>query len=221
MNLPDGLFARPWVGSAHLVYAVVLAYAVWCAPWRRLRDSEQLNAFLGTCVALMVLWSLRAGVSPGLNFHLLGATLMVLMFDWPLAVVGQGVVLTAVTLSGHSGLYTVSLTALLATVVPVIASVAVHRLVVRYLPRHFFVYVFVNGFLNAAVAMAVTGVVSALVFAAAGVYPWAQLTNEYLPYYLLMIFPEAILTGSTIAMMVVYRPGWVATFDDTLYLRHK
>lgn len=221
MNLPDGLFPPYWIWTAHGLYAALLVYAMAGAPWRRLRDAAQLNVFLGACVALMVLWSIRAGVAPGLNFHLLGATLLVLMFGWRFALIGQGAVLIAVTLSGKSGVQALSLNALLTTVVPVFVSQLVHGAAVRFLPRHFFVYVFVNGFFNAGIAMACTGVLASVAFLAGGVYTWSHLVDQYLPFFLLMIFPEAVLTGSAIAMMVVYRPEWVGTFDDEDYIRHK
>lgn len=221
MNFPDGLFSLHWIWAGLGIYASLLLFALLGAPWRRLQDSDQLNVFLGVCVSLMVLWTLRAGVVPGLNFHLLGATLLVLMFGWRLALIGLAVVLAGVTLSGKSGVSAYGLNALLLSVVPVLVSHAVQRAAERWLTRHFFVYVFVHGFFNAAIAMACTGIVSALAFLAGGVYPWERLASDYLPVYLLMVFPEAILTGSTIALMVVYRPAWVGSFDDELYLRNK
>jgi uncharacterized membrane protein len=91
----------------------------------------------------------------------------------------------------------------------------------RWLPKNFFVYVFVHGFFNAGIAMACTGVVSSLAFLAGGVYSWERLASGYLPVYLLMVFPEAIFTGSAITLMVVYRPAWVDSFDDEQYLQNK
>ena len=221
MNFPDGLFSVPWIWTAQVIYLGVLLYAVLSAPWRRLHDSEQLHVFLGVCVSLMVLWTLRAGILPGLNFHFLGATLLVLMFGWRLALIGLALVLAATTLSGKSGLSAYGLNALLMTLVPVLVSHAVQRLAVRSLPKHFFVYVFVQGFFNAGIAMACTGIVSSLAFLAGGVYSADRLASDYLPIYLLMVFPEALLTGSAISLMVVYRPTWVGSFDDERYLKNK
>ena len=221
MNFPDGLFSSPWIWTAQGIYLMVLFYAVLSAPWRRLQDSEQLHVFLGASVSLMVLWTLRAGILPGLNFHFLGATLLVLMFGWRLALIGLALVLAATTLSGKSGLSAYGLNALLMTVVPVLVSHGVQRAAVRWLPKHFFMYVFVQGFFNAGIAMACTGIVSSLAFLVGGVYSGERLASDYLPIYLLMVFPEAILTGSTISLMLVYRPAWVGSFDDEQYLKNK
>jgi len=82
---------------------LLLLAAVLRGSWRRLRDGTQLNVFLGTSVAIMVLWTLKAGVMPGLNFHFLGASLLTLMFGGLLATVGISIVLFGITLSGMGG----------------------------------------------------------------------------------------------------------------------
>ena len=35
----------------------------------------------------------------------------------------------------------------------------------------------------------------------------------------LMVFGEAFLTGGALALMVVYRPQWVASFEDARWLK--
>jgi uncharacterized membrane protein len=49
-------------------------------------------------------------------------------------------------------------------------------------------------------------------------YPLDYLLENYLPFFLLMAFSEAFITGMLITMMVIYKPEWVATFDDKRYL---
>ncbi len=221
MNFPDGLLPIGWLWLAHGLYAVVLLAAISLAPWRRLYESQLLNVLPGICVGLLMVWALKAGVAPGLNFHLLGATLLTLMFGWQLAIVGMSATLLGVTLNGMSGWQTFSINALLMGVLPVLLSQIVLVYGKRLLPRHFFVYVFVNAFFGAALAMAATGLASTIVLALSHAYSWDRLSTQYLPFYLLMIFPEGILTGTLIAMFVVYRPQWVGTFSDEQYLRNK
>ncbi len=36
-----------------------------------------------------------------------------------------------------------------------------------------------------------------------------------------VVFGEAMLTGMALTLAVVYRPGWVATFDDAFYLARR
>jgi uncharacterized membrane protein len=221
MNLPDNLLPVGWLWGGHLLFALVLAYAVRFAPWRRLRRTTQLHLFLGAVVALMVLWNIKTGIRPGLNFHMLGATALTLMFGPELAIVGMTLVLLGATLAGLSGAWTFSLNALLMGALPVLVSHAVYRLADTRLPNHFFVYVFVNGFFGGALAMAAAGLAATFLLAAAGAYPAGYLYGEYLPFYVLLAWSEALLTGMAVTLMVVYRPDWVGTFDDLRYLRNK
>lgn len=54
--------------------------------------------------------------------------------------------------------------------------------------------------------------------ALAGAYEWEYLINEYFPYFLLLAFSEAWLSGMVITLFVIYRPDWVVTFSDSRYL---
>ena len=221
MNLPDGLLPPIWYWISHVLFALALGWAVYAAPWRRFREDEQLHLWLGACVALMVLWTIKTGIKPGLNFHLLGATAFTLMFGPRLALAGLTLVLLGVTLFGYSGWESLSINGLLLGVVPVWLSHLIYRLVDRRLPNHFFIYIFLNGFLGAALVMAATGLTITGVLALSGVYPAAYLTSQYLPYFILMGWSEALLTGMLMTLLVVYRPGWASTFDDARYLRNK
>ncbi len=221
MNLPDHLLPPSWLWAGHVLFAVALLWAVYFAPWRRLKDSTQLNVWLGACVALMALWSIKTGIKPGLNFHLLGATAFALMFGPQLAIIGLAIVLAAVTMNGMGGLESYSLNALVMGVLPVLTSYGLFRLVDHRLPNHFFVYIFANAFLGAALAMGVTGVAATLLMDLSGAYPAGYLYREYLPYFILMAWSEAMSTGMAMTLMVIYRPHWVCTFDDSRYLKNK
>lgn len=218
MNIPDDLLPAAWLWLGHVLYAVVLLAVGLGGAWRRLRDGTQLNLFLGTSVALMVLWTLKAGVMPGLNFHFLGASLLTLMFGGLLATLGISIVLLGITLSGMGGWETFPVNALLMGALPAAVTTGIYRLAERFLPRHLFVYIFVCGFFGAALAMAVTGLASTALYVASGVYGLDYLLQHYLPYYFLMMFPEAIFTGSFVALLVVYRPQWIWTYDEDAYL---
>lgn len=218
MNLPDTLFTASWLWSGGALFVIVMLAAVYSAPWQRLVDSEQLHVWLGSCVALMVMWSIKAGISPGLNFHYLGATLLTLLFGWQLALLGLGVVLVAATSYGIGGWQALGLNGVLMAVLPVLASHGIQRSVARALPRHFFVYVFVTAFFGAALVMGLTGLSTSATLWAAGAYSADHLAEHYLPYFLLMAFPEAMITGAVIALAVVYRPAWVGSFTDRDYL---
>ena len=221
MNLPDTLLGEGWCWAAWVVWVPFFARSLFKAPWGRLKDSEQLNVWLGMIVLLTVIWSLKAGVRPGLSMHLLGATVFTLCFGPHLAFVGLSLVLLGVSLNSADGFFAYAINALLMAGVGIVLSQTMYRVVVKFLPRHFFVYVFVNGFFTAALTVIGVGIAATLLLAIAGVYPWDYLAAEYLPYFLLLGFAEAWLSGMLMTLFVVYRPNWVCTFDDTSYLANK
>ncbi len=210
-----------WYWAAWAVWLPLFARSLLKAPWGRLRDSEQLNVWLGMIVLLTLIWSLKAGVKPGLSMHLLGATVFTLSFGPHLAFVGLSLVLLGITLNGAGGFLAYAINALLMAGVSVWLSQAMYRLVVGFLPRHFFVYIFVNGFFAAALTVIGVGMVATLLLVVAGAYPLDYLAAEYLPYFLLLGFSEAWLSGMVMTLFVVYRPAWVGTFDDASYLANK
>lgn len=172
-------------------------------------------------VLLTVIWSMKAGVKPGLGLHLLGATVFTLSFGPALAFVGLSLITLGVTLNGAAGIFALAINALLLAGVGVGLSHGFYRLLVGLLPKNFFVYIFINGFLGAALTVLGVGGVISLLLGIAEAYAWDYLLSEYLPYFLLLGFAEAWLSGMVLTLFVVYRPGWVATFDDAHYLADK
>ena len=225
MNFPDALFPQAWALGAWLPLLVVWFWCLRTAPWQRLGDAGQLNIWLGTVVLLVLVWSMKAGVKPGLNLHFLGATMFALMFGRQLAIIGFSLVLAGVTLNGEllgrEGWLAYGLNALVLAVFPVLLADAIRRGVERWLPGNFFVYVFVTAFFGAAAVVMATGLLASGMLWLAAVYPAPTLLDDYLPYYLLLGFAEAWLNGALITLMVVYAPHWVGSFDDRRYLLHK
>ena len=221
MNLPDTLLDEGWYWAAWAVWLPLFARSLLRAPWALLKESVQLNVWLGMVVLLTLMWSLKAGVKPGLSLHLLGATVFTLSFGPHLAFVGLSLVLLGITLNGEAGYFAFALNALLMAGVGVIISQAVHRLVLRFLPRHFFIYVFINAFLGSFLTVFGVGIAAAFLLAVAGAYEWDYLASEYLAYFILLGFSEAWLSGMLMTLFVIYRPDWVVTFDDSSYLANK
>ncbi len=57
--------------------------------------------------------------------------------------------------------------------------------------------------------------------AISGAYTFEHIAYEFLPYFPLMMFPEAWISGAVIVVLIALRPQWVATFDDARYLRQR
>lgn len=221
MNFPDAFFTHGLSFTGFVLLGFASLAAILSAPWQRLRDEEQLHVWAGTIVTLMLIWSLKAGVKPGLNLHMLGATAYTLMFGWQLALLGLMVVLSAVTLNGAAGWESFGINGVLMAVVPVGAAGLLGRWVTRRLPANFFVYVFVGAFFSAAAVALLVGLLATLLLSIVGIYPAEELFSEYLPYFMLLGFSEAWLNGAIVTLMAVYCPHWLASFDVDRYFPKK
>ncbi|MFT4173305.1 MAG: energy-coupling factor ABC transporter permease [Rhodocyclaceae bacterium] len=205
-------------GVAGLLMLVCLYTQARKAAWRELAASPALHRWLGAILLIAVLWSLRGRLAPGFNLHLIGAALVTLMFGLPRAVFAltAGAVISTITTGGDW--LALPLNLVTAGLLP--AWIAAHALgvVERRLPAHFFIYIFIAGCMNSAIGVLAVGVLATLILAAGDVQPLQWLVSEYAPFFLLLAFAEAWLTGMALTLMVVYRPDWVASFDDRRYL---
>lgn len=218
MDLVSSLLDWPTRLVGLLVYAAVLIQAAASADWRRLRDSELQHVYFGAMAVLAWLWFTRTGIKPGLNLHILGVGLMTLMFGRALAVVALSGVMLGLCLV-HGGDWTVlGLDGLILIALPSALCAGLLQAAQWLLPPNFFVFVFVNGYLGSALALCLSALAASLLLASLDVYSWHYLSGEYLPFAALLSFGEGFLAGGLAAMMAVYRPHWIGSFDDRLYL---
>lgn len=220
MNLTDALLPGDLLLFAHLVWLLALLQALRAAPWRLFLASSQLqHVFLGASTALFLMWIFEAGVRPALGFHFLGVTVYTLMFGWSLGVMGASLAALAVTLiSGDWA--ALAMNALLLGVLPVSISYGVYALVYRYLPHHLFIYIFLCAFFNAMLAAGAAVLALVILLVLADVYSFARISNEYLPFVPLYLFPEGLLNGMMTTALIGLRPKWLKTYDDETYLKN-
>jgi uncharacterized membrane protein len=91
--------------------------------------------------------------------------------------------------------------------------------VTHYLPRHLFVYIFLCAFFNAMLAAGAATLALALLLIVTETYTAARISNDYLPYLPLYLFPEGLLNGMVTTALIGLRPDWLKTYDDELYLK--
>jgi uncharacterized membrane protein len=48
-----------------------------------------------------------------------------------------------------------------------------------------------------------------------------ELKQNFLPFFPLMFLPEAMVNGWIMTILVLYRPNWVGSFSDEIYLKGK
>ncbi|MEW6446457.1 MAG: energy-coupling factor ABC transporter permease [Pseudomonadota bacterium] len=222
MNLPDAIFPSVWLWGFNAVWLILLIHAIRRAPWALfLSVGARQHLFIASCVLLVLLWSMRADVGPGLSIHFFGMAAFTLMFGWPLALIGGSIVMAGYTLLGMAGWSALGLNTLMTAAAPALAAHAMLVLSRRTMAPNFFVYIFVPGFFGAALGVLVSVLLGAFVLVQGGVYDAAHLWHDYLPYLPLIMLPEAVINGMVLTALVAIKPDWVATFDDEVYIRNK
>ena len=217
MDLPAVLFPAWLLYAAMALSGLLLVYAVSQVRWRQL-DGAACNAWMGACVLLLGLWLMKGGLKPGLSFHLLGCTVLTLLMGPWLAMLAVALLLLALVAGGHGDALALGLNCLLSGVLPVLTATLLLHVARKRLPAQLFVYVFINAFIAGGLSLCVAAGAGVLALGLSGGYGWDYLLDEALPFYFLLSWSEAFTSGLVMAILIVYRPQWVSTFDDTAYL---
>jgi len=222
LHIPSWLIEDAVLWSCNIVYALLVIASLKFIVWRHLTGStQQQHVYFGAIVLLLLMWGFKAGITPGLGFHHLGATLFTLMFGWARALLGLTIVLAASFGIADPDWASFGINGLISIVLPVLVSYAILKLSWRYLPDNFFIYIFVCAFFGAGIAIAVSRITATIVLYFAGTYPMDVLIEQSISYLPLFMLPEAFITGMLVTVFVVYLPDWVSTFDDDRYIKGK
>jgi uncharacterized membrane protein len=220
MMIEAGLLTPGVAIVASALGGVGLAYAICGAPWIAwLSDHERQRVWFAGMALLLVIWAMKAGITPGLSVRFLLVTALTLMHGWQLAVVASAIVLAVLSYAGLAEWSNFGANLLCTAVVPALFVAWLHERVHDRLPRNYFVYFFVTTFLGAALAFNLAGLTRFVLVAASGSLEMARVGAEYFAILPFMSFGEAVVNGMIIGMAVVYRPRWVMSFDDRVYLQ--
>ncbi len=221
MELSGSFFHPIWLAPFWVLDGLALFYALRWADWTRLRDQRQQNVWLGTMVFLFFLWNMRVELQPGFFWHLSGMVIVTLMLRWSLAVLAGSIALLAITLVGLGDWGALPLSLFVVVILPASLTQVVLGLTRAYAPKHFFVYVLVNAFLTGGLVFLVASllVVGSLLWLE--IFPWYAIKQNFVQMIPMMAFPESMLNGWLAAIIVAYKPHWIASFSDEEYLRGK
>jgi uncharacterized membrane protein len=191
-----------------------VAIAAWLRPWRALQGTPPWPA-LAVWALLPLLWSLDSTTAAPLLQPLSGVCILLLMLGWPLTVLALlpvGAVMLLMTgLDAAAALHRVVWLGLM----PATLALGLGALVRHALPRHLFVYILGRGFFATAIALAASGALAAWLFGVPDTVPVADVMLARL----LSAFGDAFITGMLAAIFVAFRPQWLATYADHLYLK--
>lgn len=201
------------INLALLIPALITALLL--RPWRLMVSATRLTPILAALTLIPWLWAMPSLHQMPLQLQGSGACLLVLMLGWPLAVPVLCVVgMMAAVISPMPWETALDLTVWLG-VVPATLALAMGWAVRRWIGPHLFVYILGRAFLGTAVCVFVAGVL-------------AQFSGHSMPgiddnlslvAHWLVAWGDAFLTGLFTAILVAFKPEWLATWSDRLYLK--
>lgn len=200
-----------------LFVVLALAVALFARPWRLLQGPQGLallTPLLAFVVVLPWMWALPALHTMPLQLQLSGACLVLLSLGWPLAVpvlVLAGAL--AWLISPMEWEQAVALTAWQG-VVPATLALGLGALLRRFVPHHLFVYVLGRAFLGTVLCLFISRLLGQW---AGHTLPGVGDDLSTIAHWL-MAWGDGFLTGMLCAIFVAFRPQWLATWSDTLYL---
>ena len=204
--------------AADIFAVLLIVYLLFTINWPVLRRRAGTHHFFaGAVIVLCGFWLMRAGVRPGLHFHILGMTALTLLMGWRLALLACAFVITVMVLMGRLALEDTGVSFVLGCVVPVAAIYQFYLQVYRRMAHNPFIYILVAGFLNAMLSQAVYALTLSGWYVLTDVWTLAIAWHDFLSYLPLMMFPEGVINGMFIAGMVSFHPRWLSTFDQDSY----
>lgn len=195
--------------------AAALALALAFKPWRLLAEGGLISPLLAALVITPWLWALPWLHRMPVQLQLSGACLIALVLGWPLAVpVLCGVALLAGVIAPIPYEQQVDM-ALWLGIVPATLSFLLGMALRRWAWKHAFVYILGRAFLGTAVCMFASGALAQWAGQPllATVDPELAMVARWL-----IAWGDAFLTGMMAAIFVAFRPHWLATWSDRIYL---
>jgi uncharacterized membrane protein len=195
---------------------LALGASLWMRPWRMLAaGSALLTPMLASVVLLPWLWALPNLHQMPLQLHWSGAPLVTLMLGWPLAVLTLTAIGAITTVISSTSAEAALVLVVWQGLVPATFTLLLGAALRRWVSHHPFVYVLGRGFLGAVLCIFLSSVL-------------AQSMGHDVPYVSsslsmiglwLMAWGDAFITGMVCAIFLAYRPQWLATWSDQMYLK--
>lgn len=217
--MPDFTFLQL---IAILAYIALLGYTVRSVLKSKVLIEKRVQHLLfGTSASLFVLWMFRTGIYEGLNVHFLWLTASMLVLGLRLSILSSALALLGLTILTREPIEMFGVNGLLGTVAPLAFSYLVYNLSFHRLPRNFPVYIFVCAFFTGAIVLTLKMGLMGGYYYLDGTHDWLTIEGNYLVLIPLLLFPEGLLNGMTMTLLVIYKPQWVYTFYDKYYLWNK
>jgi len=201
-----------------LLLALALLVALAMRPWRLLGQPGLISPMLAALVITPWVWALPWLHHMPLQLQLSGACLIALLLGWPLAVpVLCAVALATGWLAALTWQAQVDL-AFWMGVLPATLSTLIGVTLRRLAGHHPFIYILGRAFLGTVASVFAAGVLAQWSGhqLLATVEPGLALVGRWL-----MAWGDGIMAGMIAAISVAFKPHWLATWSDRLYLQKR
>lgn len=198
-----------------LLALAALAVALGLQPWRSVGSDGPPWPWLAWAAVLPLLWGADRYAAMPIVQPLSGAALLVLCAGWPLAMLALLPVAAVTGWMGDLGWAEGLHRAVWLGVVPGTLALGLGAGVRRWLPPHLFIYILGRGFFATLLGATLAGAAALLL----SPLPPGTSAEDLLLARGLAASGEAFITGMLAAIFVAFRPQWLATYSDRLYLQ--
>lgn len=158
-----------------------------------------------------------AGKFYGLIFHFYGASLLTAMF-------GPAIALAILFPVAFLGIYAIqgnyeaaSQHYLMVCVLPTLFAYLSIKIIQRFIPKHLFVLILGNGYVAAFMSVVLSGTLLLLARLIMGEANQLDLEG-WLLGLIIIAFMEGSLSGMLLAILLIFRPQWVSTYNEEVYM---
>ena len=200
---------------APLLVFAALAIALSFKPWRLLANTALISPLLAALVITPWLWALPWLHRMPIQLQLSGACLIGLVLGWPLAVPVLCIVALTTGLIAPVPWQQQIDMALWLGIVPATLSFLLGMVLRRWVWKNLFVYILGRAFLGTAICLFVSGALAQWSgqILTVTVEPDLAMVARWL-----LAWGDAVVTGMMVAVFVAFRPQWLATWSDSLYV---
>ena len=210
-----------WLG---LSIAIFLGALYFSPPQIFTRPPLSLLA-LAAIIFLAIAWNVSPtlpGQAPGkfygLIFHFYGASLLTAMF-------GPAIALAILFPVAFLGVYAIqgsyveaSQHYLMVCALPTFFAYLTIKVIHRFIPKHLFVLILGNGYVAAFVSVILTGTLLLILKLLFGDASNHIDFEGWLLGLIIIAFMEGSLSGMLLAIFLIFRPNWVATYNEEAYM---
>ena len=190
---------------------LAVAVALWLRPWRALPAAGTPWPWWGLWALLPLFWGLDRYAASPFAPVMSGLALLTLMAGWPLAMLALAPAAGVTMLAGGLPFVEALHRLVWLGAVPGTLTLVIGAMLRRWLPHHLFIYILGRGFFGTLLSCVLAG------WATLSLQPGPVPPELYIARWL-TAFGEAFLTGMVVAILVAFRPHWLATYTDRLYL---